>query len=303
MNNKVLFNRFIAACAIFILLFSLSFVISFSSEKKKNQMSNGSDTAENGSESERVTSVSPSGIPGSSGEPVSEAVPVNHGSVINQVFDQPPKPAPQNKILYLTFDDGPGPYTEKLLDILKKYNVKVTFFVTAMHENYLDLITREAKEGHSVAVHSLTHVYKTIYSGTEAFWKDFNAMEEIIRQKTGSETLLMRFPGGSSNTVSDFTPGIMTTLTKQMKEKGYYYFDWNVDSHDAGGASTPEAVFENLKKGVTDMRISLILCHDVKEYTVNAMESFIPWAIENGYTFLSLTVDDSSFNAHHSVRN
>ena len=309
MKNKILLNRIIAAAAVFILLFALSFTISYFSEKKNLQSAKpetdpqSADIDGNRKGGQDAQSLVPADPKDPSGTNTGEVVPVNQNPVANKVFDQPQKPAPQNKIIYLTFDAGPGAYTEQLLDILKENNAKATFFVTAIHDDYLDLITREAEEGHSVAVHSLTHEYATIYSSVEAFWKDFDAMNAIIREKTGSETLLMRFPGGSSNTVSKITPGIMTTLTKQMKEKGYYYFDWNVDSNDAGGANTPEEVFENCKRGVEDMRVSMILCHDIKEFTVKGMEKFVPWAIENGYTFLPLTTDDTSFNAHHTVNN
>ena len=204
--------------------------------------------------------------------------------------------------IYLTFDDGPGPYTERLLDILKKHDVKVTFFLTHVYSQYESLIKREAKEGHAVAVHSYTHDYQKIYASTDAYWQDFNAMQEVIKTQTGAETKMFRFPGGSSNTVSKkTTPGIMKQLVQQANDKGLSYFDWNVASGDAGATTSSAEVLQNCKVGVANFKNAVVLCHDVKEYTVNAMDEFITWALSKGYTFAPLTPE--SDGAHHQVNN
>ena len=204
--------------------------------------------------------------------------------------------------IYLTFDDGPGPYTEKLLDILKEHDVKATFFVTHAIPKLESVIKREYKEGHSVGVHSYSHNYEKIYVSSEAFWEDFSAMQEVIVNQTGEETKLMRFPGGSSNTISEkTTKGIMTQLVKEAGEKGLSYFDWNVASGDAAKNISGSEVLQNCKVGAANHKNALILCHDVKEYTVNVMDEFITWAKENGYTFAALTPE--SDGAHHLVKN
>lgn len=205
------------------------------------------------------------------------------------------------KVIYLTFDDGPWKYTAQLLDLLAKYDAKVTFFTTSAYPEYADLIKREAEEGHTVAIHTYSHQYKKIYASSTAYWNDFNAQKKVITDLTGEEPTLFRFPGGSSNTVSKFTPGIMTTLSKQATAKGLVYFDWNVSSGDAGKTTDSNTVLQNCKAGVQTIKDPVILCHDVKDFTVKAMESFVPWAIENGYTFLPLTKD--SPNAHHKINN
>ena len=123
-------------------------------------------------------------------------------------------------IIYLTFDDGPGKYTERLLGILKKHNVKVTFFVTNVFDSYSYLIKQEYEDGHAIGVHSYTHDYDKIYASSEAYWNDFNEMQAVIKEQTGQETKRLRFPGGSSNTVSDFNPGIMSQLVKEVTQKG-----------------------------------------------------------------------------------
>ncbi len=208
---------------------------------------------------------------------------------------------PDAKPVYLTFDDGPGKYTARLLDILDKYGVKATFFVTNMHPEYVDLIEREARSGHCVAVHTYSHDYNKIYASEQAFWSDYNAMNDLIKQRTGKVTNLFRFPGGSSNTVSDFNPGIMTRLTDEADRMGRIWVDWNVDSDDAGSARSASAVCDNLQYAMPNHTKSVVLCHDVKDYTVDAMETFIPWALGEGYVFLAL--DEDCWPAQHGVLN
>ncbi len=206
---------------------------------------------------------------------------------------------PDGKYIYLTFDDGPGQYTEQLLDVLKKYNVKATFFV--VNTGYADLITREYEEGHSIGIHSATHDYHQIYASEDAYFSDLYRMDEIIYAKTGIHTNIIRFPGGSSNTVSSFNPGIMTRLTQSVKEKGYQYFDWNVSSGDAGGTTSTDQVFQNVINGVQDHTYSVVLMHDIKGFSVDAVERIIVWGLTNGYTFRAL--DSGSPAAHHNVNN
>ena len=212
---------------------------------------------------------------------------------------QPSPSDPGSKIIYLTFDDGPSKHTERLLGILAQYNVKATFFVVSY--GYRDMIGKEAAAGHSVGVHSVTHDYKTIYASEEAYFADLNAMNEIIKAQTGSYTTLIRFPGGSSNTVSRFNPGIMTRLTQAVTDAGYQYFDWNVSSGDAGLTTKSDEVYQNVIDGVKGRNVSVVLMHDSKGYTVDAVERIIQWGLANGYTFLPLS--PSSPTAHHHLNN
>ncbi len=213
---------------------------------------------------------------------------------------QPITVIPGEKTVYLTFDDGPGPYTAKLLDILGKYNVKATFFVCD-HSNYNHLLTRIASEGHAIGVHSATHNYEKIYASEEAFFKDFYQMQDLIYNKTGIRTTLCRFPGGSSNLVSRFNPGIMTRLSKELTDRGFQYFDWNVSSGDAGETTSTPEVAQYVKNGMARNGVSVVLQHDIKGYSVNAVEEIIQWGLANGYTFKAL--DPSSPTAHHGINN
>lgn len=203
------------------------------------------------------------------------------------------------KVIYLTFDDGPGPETPRLLDVLKKYNVQATFFV--VNTRYISTIQRSAQEGHTIAIHTTTHVFKDIYASEEAYFQDLYTMQEIIRSHTGQTSMLLRFPGGSSNTISRFNKGIMTRLTAAVEEKGFHYYDWNVDCNDAGGATTAQEVYMNTVNGIGDKQTAVVLMHDIKSYTVDAVEHIIVWGLDNGYTFLPLTADSPA--CHHSVNN
>lgn len=207
-----------------------------------------------------------------------------------------------NKVVYLTFDDGPGAHTQQLLDILDKYNVKVTFFVTNVNSGYENMIAKEAAAGHTVAIHSASHDYKKIYSSVDAYFADLNEMSDIIYAQTGQRPKLIRFPGGSSNTVSlKYCSGIMTTLTKAVTDQGYKYFDWNVSSGDAGGTTSTEEVYQNVINGMKSHNVSVVLQHDIKGFSVNAVERIIQWGLANGYTFLPLTT--STEDVHHGVNN
>ena len=203
-------------------------------------------------------------------------------------------------VIYLTFDDGPSSYTPKLLDILAKHNVKATFFV--VDTAYIHLASRIANEGHTLAIHTATHDFKTIYSSEEAYFADLEVIKNQIIKYSGQTPTLMRFPGGGSNTVSKkYNPGIMTRLTQQVEEKGYTYFDWNVDSDDAGSARTSATVYNNVIKGCANRKTSVVLMHDIKGYSVNAVEDIILWGKANGYTFKALTASSPTF--HHRVMN
>jgi len=191
------------------------------------------------------------------------------------------------KVICLTFDDGPSNYTSYLLDVLKKYNVKATFFV--VNTGAIGIIGRTAAEGHTVAIHSATHRYEQIYSSEEAYFADLYLMRDTITALTGKKPRLVRFPGGTSNSVSKFNPGIMTRLTQALREKGFVYCDWNVGSKDASGATTMQEVFDNVTKGVSKRDYSIVLQHDTKEYSVQAVERIIVWGIVNGYSFWKLT--------------
>ena len=209
---------------------------------------------------------------------------------------------PEQKTIYLTFDDGPGPYTDQLLDVLAKYDVKATFFVTGQYPDYYDCIRRAYEEGHTIGVHTFTHDYYKIYSSVLAYFEDFQKCEDLIYEYTGSYTTIFRFPGGASNEISGFNPGIMSALVPCMRDMGYYHFDWNVSSGDAKAESIPTYdVYKNVINSCAQLDTSVVLQHDVKGFSVAAVEDIILWGLENGYQFLPLQED--SYGAWHKINN
>jgi len=208
---------------------------------------------------------------------------------------------PDMKTIYLTFDDGPGPYTDWLLDILSYYDAEATFFVTCINPDYENCIGRAFREGHAIGVHTAYHNYYDIYASEEAFFNDFNLVQDMIYRQTGSYTGLCRFPGGSSNTVSSFNQGIMSRLAVSLEDMGYKYFDWNVTSGDAGGTTETETVAANIIEGIAGRQYAVVLQHDIKDYSVAAVEQVLIWGRNNGYVFRAL--DATSPTAHHGIAN
>lgn len=219
-----------------------------------------------------------------------------------QLAPAQPQPVivPTGKVIYLTFDDGPGAHTERLLDILDKHGVKATFFV--VNTGYLHLLPRMVASGHTVAMHTATHRYEQLYANEHAYFADLQTIQNAIQVQTGTAPTILRFPGGSSNVISKrYNRGIMTRLTAKIKELGYRYFDWNVDSGDAGKSKTSGEVYMNVTTGVDKRDVSVVLMHDIYGYTVDAVEDIVEWGISRGYTFLPL--DQSSPECEHPINN
>lgn len=216
------------------------------------------------------------------------------------VYDDISDVKKNGQIIYLTFDDGPASYTIDILDTLKKYNIKATFFVTNQFSSYQYLIKREYEEGHTVAVHTYSHDYKTIYSSIDNYILDFDNMNQIIYEQTGEYSKIFRFPGGTSNTISKFNKGIMTNLVNLMKDSGYLNFDWNVDSMDTS-TKDPKEIANNVIKELDKNEYSIVLMHDIKKANIESIDLIINYGLENGYTFLPL--DTTSPIHQHKINN
>lgn len=207
------------------------------------------------------------------------------------------------KVVYLTFDDGPSENTQKIMDILARYNAKATFFVTGRNQKYNYLIKDAYNAGHTIALHTYSHDYQTVYSSVDAYFDDLNKVGQMVKNEIGFVPHYIRFPGGSSNTVSrKYCQGIMSTLTKEVVEKGYQYYDWNGDSTDATGNHV--AVSKLIHNGTLchDNNV-MILCHDTqaKDTTVQALPSIIEHYQSLGYSFKG--IDDKTYTPHQSVNN
>ena len=198
-----------------------------------------------------------------------------------------------NGIIYLTFDDGPSKsITPKILDILKKKNIKATFFVINQSDSLNYLIKRASDEGHTIGLHSYSHNYEKIYSSTNKYFNDLDKISNKVYSITGKFSNIIRFPGGTSNTISrKYSTGIMTNLSKMVTEQGYKYYDWNVGSGDSGGAKTKEDVYRNVVKNLKINRANIVLMHDFENNykTLNALSDIIDYGIQKGYEFKAIT--------------
>ena len=195
----------------------------------------------------------------------------------------------KGKKVYLTFDDGPSDNTETVLDVLKKHNVKATFFVVGRTDNKAKaLYKRIYNEGHTLAMHSYTHDYQAIYSSVNAYKKDITKLSDLLYEITGERPKYLRFPGGSSNTVSKVD---MKKVILYTKEAGLTYYDWNVINGDATGKKLSESqMVSSVVSGVKQYDTSIVLMHDCagKEKTAKTLPSIIKKLKKMKVTFLPI---------------
>ncbi len=204
----------------------------------------------------------------------------------------------ESRKVYLTFDDGPSDNTDEILDILKEYDVKATFFVVGKtDEHSRQMYRRIVEEGHTIALHSYSHKYSEIYSSVEKYDKDLEKLSKLIFEETGVTTHYMRFPGGSSNQVSDVD---MEEFIKLVTDEGYTYYDWNVVSGDATSKSySAKDLIDNVVSGVEHFQESMVLMHDAsnKDSTVEALPKIIKKLKAEGYVMLP--IDDNTKTIQH----
>ena len=203
--------------------------------------------------------------------------------------------------VYLTFDDGPSSNSAEILDILDDYNVKATFFVVGREdEDSLAIYKRIVDEGHTIAMHSYSHSYSTLYSSLDAFQSDLEQIQNLIYDATGVECDLYRFPGGSSNQVSNVD---MTEYIEYLNSSGIRYLDWNVASGDATSvAYSADDLVENVMADVVKYKTSVVLMHDAdnKDATVEALPKLIEQLQGIGAVILPVS-EDTEMIQHVSI--
>ena len=206
------------------------------------------------------------------------------------------------KKVYLTFDDGPGSQTGKILDILKKNHVKATFFVTGKEDaSSKKIYQRIVKEGHTLAMHSYSHIQDVIYDSKEAFEKDLKQINRCLYEATGVHTKFYRFPGGSSTQNTSLS---IQNFIDVLKKNHYLYLDWNVISPDINNAhATKEQVVTGVMQGVDAYDTAVVLMYDVadKPMTVKALPSIIKQIKAKNYELLP--VDESMILIQHNNGN
>ena len=201
--------------------------------------------------------------------------------------------------VYITFDDGPSPYTGEILDILKEYNVKATFFVTGKTDDTsVEAYKRIVDEGHTLGMHSYSHRYSQIYASKEAFAEDLNKLQEYLYDTTGVWPRYYRFPGGSSNTASSVD---MKELIDYLNSQDIKYFDWNIVSGDASGYSiSADTIYKNCTSKLSEYNVAIILMHDAagKHSTVEALPRIIE-TIRGMEDTVLLPIDDDTYPIQH----
>jgi peptidoglycan/xylan/chitin deacetylase (PgdA/CDA1 family) len=206
------------------------------------------------------------------------------------------------KAVYLTFDDGPSKNTQRVLDILDQYGAKATFFVVGHDPDHYGMIKKAYDDGNTIGLHSYTHDYAKVYSSEDAYFDDLGQIAQVVQDQIGYVPYLVRFPGGSSNTISGkYCAGIMGALAADVQARGYQYYDWNASSGD-GAVCTAEQVVES-SCAYDDYPNIILLCHDAatKGTTVEALPRIIEHYQALGYEFKA--IDRSTMVPHHKVAN
>lgn len=178
-------------------------------------------------------------------------------------------------LVYLTFDGSPNANTDKVLDILKDYDVKATFFVVGDEREEMKAVYRRiVEEGHTLGMHSFSNQYSTIYASTDAFLEDYERLSDYLKDVTGVQCRYYRFPGGSSNEISNVN---MAEFVHILNGKDVVYYDWNVSAGDAAADYSVEDVVSNVTTGVSKYKTSVVLLHDGenKSTTVEALGPLI----------------------------
>lgn len=193
------------------------------------------------------------------------------------------------KICYLTFDDGPSKNTIKILDILKQYDAKATFFVigNCICEDNREILERMVKEGHAVGLHANNHVYEKFYASETSFLKDYEVLYTTLKEDYGIETSLFRLPGGSA---CKYLYGKGKEYVSKMQERGFSCFDWNVTGEDSVGTPTVYSIQKNVFDRVFRYEKPIVLLHDsgIADVTVEALPGMIEKIRDEGYTFATL---------------
>ena len=194
--------------------------------------------------------------------------------------------------VYLTFDDGPSANTDQILDILDEYGVKATFFVVGK-EGYNDQYRRIVEEGHTLGMHSYSHVYRDIYESVEAYGQDLEKLHTYLYELTGVDSRIVRLPGGSSNTVSEDK---IQDIIAYLGQQGMTYYDWNVSSGDAAsGYVSAQQIADNVLKHVSEHHTSIVLMHDAsgKNTTVEALPIILEKILESDNMVLLPITEDT----------
>lgn len=268
-----------------------------------SKCSGGNETQNNGDTSSTVVTQVPFETPSPTPEVKTSLIPAP-AKGDNNFLDEIMRSG-QKKHVYLTFDDGPNDsITPQILDVLRRYNVKATFFMVGKYiEKTPYMCTRVIQEGHLAAPHSYTHDYATVYANEQNFRDEVEKTYQLIVANTPGNVepfKIFRFPGGSFDT--DSYGSVKETYKEALADMGYYYCDWNSLTGDAEGATKDAQglidYFDNTRPNVNNL---IILMHDTvnKQATVDALPTLIEKLMSEGYIFSRL--DELDYTNAQSV--
>jgi peptidoglycan/xylan/chitin deacetylase (PgdA/CDA1 family) len=193
------------------------------------------------------------------------------------------------KIAYLSFDDGPSKNTAKVLEVLKDKDVKATFFIvgSAITEEGEGYLKQMVEEGHTIGIHTYSHLCNEIYCSIERYLDDFNMVYQQIYDITGMKVNIYRFPWGSSN---GYSKGIKDSLTEEMDRRGFSYYDWTASADDSIGKPSAYSIRHNIEKDLDRDDHPIILMHDsvINGLTAKTLPDIIDMIREKGYSFDTL---------------
>ena len=208
------------------------------------------------------------------------------------------------KIAYLTFDDGPYYSTDKVLDILKKYNIKATFFTIGLdkdicfdNKNYScsDTYKKIVDNGHTIANHTYSHlIFRGLYNNSDSFMNQVIKQEELIKDRTGITTNILRFPGGS-NTAKSLCRNDIDKIMKSLQDRHYGWVDWTAQDGDGGYLPSYEKAWSNFTNSINE-NIEVVLFHDYSNITISILPSAIEYLEERDYILLPLFYESIKVN-------
>ena len=204
------------------------------------------------------------------------------------------------KIAYITFDDGPYHSTDDVLEILDNYKIKATFFTIGLdkdicydNKNYscAETYKKEADHGHTIANHTYTHaIWRGLYSSTASFINDVKKQEELLKERTGVTTNIVRFPGGSST-----AGNLKNSIINELRNMGYGWVDWTAGDGDGGYVPNATVAWSNLTSQINE-NIEVILFHDYSKVTISILPKAIEYLQEKNYILLPLFYESVKVN-------
>lgn len=202
------------------------------------------------------------------------------------------------KKVYLTFDDGPTPkVTPDILDVLKKHNVKATFFVVGKEiEGRENVLKQIYNEKHAIGLHTYSHSFKNIYRNDDSFIKEMLDVQKKVKDIVGVESHIIRFPGGSYKRLNN-------NLLEKLHKLNFRIYDWNVCTDDGIKPQLSPATFISKAKKFypnADRLIVLMHCNCNNQNTVKALPGIIEYYKSLGFEFD--TINENTKEYYYKIK-